>query len=372
MVVAAAATAEAGPLAAAIARHAEADVTALRGQLPDAATRCALGTVYAKRNDLSRAMLFLEGCADAPLPEDIRTEVVRAVRDTKKKVRESELAELHIATTPAGLTATVDALPGEQLTTPVTVWVKAGTLHVKVTGPGDLALTSTTVAKPYARSLVMLEAPVHAPTQPRTQRVDFEDENAAEQTSGPPPDVKHPSMMRGKFRGELGPRGPGLADPLARRTTTSHRPWFGLRLGGGVFDDGATTAAYRPTVAATSRIRLTDAVFLAARLDWSRRGGEAAAAIDAVGASAGAGTTLVTQPGYAIALFGQLRGDLRFADTRDMAPVRRAGASAAASLEVAFPSTPLTAGVRFEQGLTELVAGTRDRAVLVEVGVDWR
>ncbi|CAN5707236.1 hypothetical protein BH11MYX3_BH11MYX3_39080 [soil metagenome] len=52
--------------------------------------------------------------------------------------------------------------------------------------------------------------------------------------------------------------------------------------------------------------------------------------------------------------------------------VNRTGASAAASVEVAFPATPLTAGVRFEQGLTALVPGYRDRALLVELGVDWR
>ena len=46
--------------------------------------------------------------------------------------------------------------------------------------------------------------------------------------------------------------------------------------------------------------------------------------------------------------------------------------TAAADLELAFPTTPLTAGFRFEQGLTELVPGYRDRAVLVELGVDWR
>jgi hypothetical protein len=52
--------------------------------------------------------------------------------------------------------------------------------------------------------------------------------------------------------------------------------------------------------------------------------------------------------------------------------VSRTGASAAAGIEVAFPTTPLTAGVRFEQGLTELVPGARDRALLLELGVDWR
>jgi hypothetical protein len=48
------------------------------------------------------------------------------------------------------------------------------------------------------------------------------------------------------------------------------------------------------------------------------------------------------------------------------------GASAAANVEVVLPSTPITAGIRFEQGLTTLAPDTRDRALLLEVGVDWR
>jgi hypothetical protein len=70
-----------------------------------------------------------------------------------------------------------------------------------------------------------------------------------------------------------------------------------------------------------------------------------------------------------IALIAQLRGDVRLGDTMDASTL---GASAAANLEVALPRAPITMGLRFEQGLTELVPGARDRAVLLEVGVDWR
>ena len=50
----------------------------------------------------------------------------------------------------------------------------------------------------------------------------------------------------------------------------------------------------------------------------------------------------------------------------------RAGVTAAAGVELALPRSPFTAGLRFEQGLTTLVPGARDRAVLFELGVDWR
>lgn len=375
LVLAAAATAEAGPLADAIRGHDDAAVTALRAQLPgDAATRCALGTVYARRADLSRAMLYLDGCADAALPDDIASDVTRAVRETKKLARASELVELTILSTPDGLTTTVDALADEPLTTPATVWVKAGTVTVHARAADGTALSSTTTTKPYSRATVMLEAPIHTAATPRTQSVNFEEEGGAgEQSSGPPPDIKRPSMIRGKLLGVAGPRiGPELDDPFATGGSASSRPWFGLRLGGGMFDDGASAAAYRPSVAAAARFTLTPSLFLAARLDWSRRGGSATTSIDTAGASVGAGTTLVDHAAFSLAAIAQLRGDLRFADARDMMAVPRAGASAAASLELAFPSTPLTAGFRFEQGLTALVAGARDRALLVELGVDWR
>jgi hypothetical protein len=53
-------------------------------------------------------------------------------------------------------------------------------------------------------------------------------------------------------------------------------------------------------------------------------------------------------------------------------PVSRTGATAAIGVELALPRTPFTAGLRFEQGLTMLIPGARDRAMLFELGVDWR
>ncbi|HSK02022.1 MAG TPA: hypothetical protein VK932_12310, partial [Kofleriaceae bacterium] len=121
------------------------------------------------------------------------------------------------------------------------------------------------------------------------------------------------------------------------------------------------------------------ATFLAARLAWSRRGGtpdisgkDPTSTIDVLGAAAGAGLTVLDRGALSLALIGQLRADLRLASARAGDPVRRAGLGAAAGAELALPGTPVTAGLRFEHGLTELVAGARDRAVLLEVGVDWR
>lgn len=365
-----AAHADAGPLADAIARHGDADVEALRARLPDdPAIRCTLGAVYARRGDLSRAMLYLSDCDDLVLPDDVARDVVRAARDVKKSVRASELTELTIVTRPPGLRAELDALPGEPLVTPATVWVPAGTHTVRATHHGQTIARSTTT-RPYSRATIVIEAA--APPPPRRGRVDFEDEHAGDAQAGPPPDIKRPSLLSDKYRGVTGPRtGPVLDDPLPLRAGRAARPWFGLRLGGGVFDEAARAAVVRPAVALAARFPVAPRLFVAARLDWSRRGGAAPTSIDSAGASVGAGWTLLDHRRLALAAIGQLRGDLRFAEARDAMAVARAGASAAATLELAIARTPLTVGLRFEQALTTLVE-VRDRALLVELGVDWR
>ncbi len=371
----------ASPLADALVRHAPADVTALRAQLAAApaevAVRCTLGAVYAARADLPRAALHLTGCDDAALPADLAPAITRAVRETRTRLRASELSELQILTDPAGTPVEVSALPGEPLTGPVTVWVPAGTYTVRATRANGAIVEATITTRPYSRAMVPIDARVTAPAPTRTGQVDFSDDNATESSAGPPPDIKRPSLMSDKQRGIAGPRtGPELEDPLPLRTRRGARPWLGVRLGGGVFDDAHATASVRPSVAAVARIPLAPRLFLAARLDWSRRGGAAPAgndgAIDTAGVAVGVGTPVLAGRRAQLAVLGQLRGDLRFADVRAMTPVRGAGLALAVGLEVALAGTPLTAGVRLEQGLTELVAGARDRAVVVELGVDWR
>lgn len=369
---AASGSAAAGPLAEALGK---ADLAGLRAQLPEPAARCTLGAVYAKKQDLPRAALFLAECEDVALPDDVSAEVARAARDVKKQLRASEMSQLSIVTRPEGIPVSLAALPGEVLTAPVVVWVKAGS-HTVTAKVADRVYTNSVTVQPFARSSLYLDlsAAEKGPGAPKDGNVDFREDNALEKTDGPPPDVKRRSMMSDKQLGIAGPRtGPELADPLATPPPPAPLPmWLGVRVGGGMFDDGAATARVRPAVAVAARYVLAAPLFLAARLDWTRRGGQAVDSIDTIGLSAGAGYSLVDADAIGVALIAQLRGDLRFADSRDQMTVGRTGAAAAAELEVAFPATPLTAGVRFEQGLTELVPGYRDRALLVELGVDWR
>jgi hypothetical protein len=236
-----------------------------------------------------------------------------------------------------------------------------------------------------AVALAVLAAPAaanpepDAPRPPKTVTIDFgQDDGALDQYTGPPPDIQHPSLIQGKYRGiPDGAAGPPIDDPLAGSSVPSggRRHWLGLRLAGGMFEDSAAAARAGLEVGLAGRYRLTERLFAAGRADWSRRGGDAMTGpIDVLGVDAGLGATVAggASGSVALALIGQLRGEVRLADQRDGAPVRRAGLGISAAAELALPSTPFSVGVRAEQGLTELVAGARDRAVLVELGVDLR
>ncbi|HEX4418331.1 MAG TPA: hypothetical protein VH165_10555 [Kofleriaceae bacterium] len=400
--------AAASPLTDALARHADADVAALRTAHDQPAARCTLGAIYARRNDLPRAALYLADCEHLALPDDLAGAIGQTVRDVKRRLDASQLARLDIVTRPEGLIADIDALPGEAFATPATVWVMPGPHIVHVEG-GEQAWKQRIIAEPHKNAVVMFETGLDArPPAPRTQTIDLadgSDGSLGEEHTGPPPPVKRPSLIQGKYAGVADPAAEGPIDdpfaPLAERTgpATLRTSWLGVRLGAGMFDDSAATARSGVAVAVAGRLRLTDAGFVAIRADWSRRGGDVMTGtspnggpnngpndgpiggpnggpIDVLGASAGLGVTVLGDPrstdGFALAVLGQLRGDLRLATTRGDAPVHRTGLGVAAGAELALPRAPLTVGVRVEQGVTALVSGARDRAVLLELGVDLR
>jgi hypothetical protein len=359
--------AHAGVYGDALAKSDKDAIAQLRTRKDDVAARCTLGAIYAKKADLARAALYLDGCRDQALPEDISETVARAVRDVARKLRESELSSIVVSIKPDGVTlsAKTSALPDETFAIPRTIWVKAGTYEIVATD-GTRTYKQTVTVGEFSRTSTLFETDAkHEVTAPKDGKADFSEENLLESnTTGSPKAIKHKSLIKGKYTGEAtGPAG-NLEDPMeVRRVESAPRDlWLGLRLGGGMFDDGATSARVGGAVGATLRYALSPRLFASGRFDWSRRGG---ASIDVLGASAGAGITFAKR----IALIAQLRGDLRFGDIMDMSTV---GASAAVNLEFALPSTPITAGLRFEQGLTEIVPGARDRAVLLELGVDWR
>jgi len=382
------ATAAASPLSDALARHGDADVASLRKDLGDVAARCTLGAIYGRRNDLPRAALYLTDCEHTELPDEIAAAVIQIARDVRHRLDASRYAALDVMSHPEGLTAEIDGLPGESFTTPATVWVAPGVHQVRAT-LAERSWTQRITTEPHKNAVLVIETKLDArPPAPRTAQIDFAQDDPGgalgEQVTGPPPDVKHPSLLKDKYRGVPDPASEDpLDDPLATRTSSGPERdvWLGARLGAGLFDDGSAAARAGVAVALAGRYRVTDSLFAAARADWSRRGGNVmAGTVDVLGASAGLGMTMLGRPsqpaaphqGLALALIGQLRGDLRLTNMRATTPVHRAGYSLAAGAELALPTTPFTVGLRFEQGVTELVPGARDRAVLAEVGIDLR
>lgn len=313
--------------------------------------RCAKGVDFAHANDLPRASLYLDGCTDEA--------AVDAAADVAKKIRASNLAALSISTTPDGLTAETDALPGETFTTPATIYAKAGTYTVTVQG---LSQKVTLTAR--SRGTVIIDARPKTQT-PKDGKVDFNDETP-EQTAhtGPPPDLKHGSIVPKKYLGiPDAPSGPQIDDPLA--VHDAHLAWrFGLRVGGGLVTQG--TNGLGLAVAALAARPLDGPAFLAARLDWSHR------TLDTIGLNAGVDVKLAETDAIVLSAGGALRGEVHVQDTLAMAPVSRATIGGAVDLDLAILAVPVAIGLRYEQGFTELVPGSRDRAALLEAGYDWR
>ena len=333
----------------------------------DIAERCTRGVAHAKKGDLPRAHLYLLGCTEAALPPELASAVAKAARDVTRKIRESELSSIAITVEPEGVTlsAEISALPGEKLTVPATIWVKAGTYELVATN-GELTWKQPVTVGAFSRTsaVVRTDTSRKKAIEPKTGQVNFDEGGDIEHTQGSPPPVKRGSLMSKRYRGVVeGPAG-DLVDPLAYRPArwTTRPLWLGVRLGGGMFDDSTGEARAGAAVATTVRYRFTSRYFVAGRLDYSRR---SSAAIDVLGASAGAGANLTPS----LAFLAQLRADLRLGDEMGVSTL---GASGALGIEVALPSTPITAGVRFEQGLTTLATDTRDRALLLEIGADWR
>jgi len=419
----------AGPLADALTRHSDKDVETLRAQRSEVAARCTLGAVYAKRSDVSRAALYLADCGDATLPDDVSAEIGKIDRDLHKKLRDSDYAVLEVVTHPDVMTGEIDALPGDTFATPATLYLSPGHYTVHASKDGSTVSNEVTTTK-RSRAIVILDArrketgagaasrhpaagslsgvgagaasrhpaagSLSGAGSAKDTTVDFSQDNASEQQqAGPPPDVKRGTLLPKRYRGggvatAAVPANPNaIDDPLETREEAVHVDrgyWLGFRLGGGVFDDGAPSARAGVALAATARFTLTGNLFAAGRVDWSRRGGDwgmygGDSGVDVLGASAGIGMTVVDRNNLGLALIAQLRGDLRLAssitlgrtsDTMTSEDIGRTGAGVAIGAELALPRTPFTAGVRFEQGLTKLGGNARDRAVLLELGVDWR
>jgi hypothetical protein len=310
---------------------------------PDRA-RCAKGIELATGKDLARAARYLEGCAG-----DAAEQATAAVG---KQLRASELSALSIVSDSSSVVVSfeTDAMPGEQLATPATIWAKAGTYKLRATS-GVIETTLTA----RSRATVVLHAAAPHVRAPRDGAVSFLDEPTDPTIAAPPPAQHHPSLLPCKYDGCDTHGGEVLVDPLAyeAKRLPPYPPALRVGVRVGIVDSDHVA----PTFAVAARWQL-----LTLRVDGSRRGYDHERYAD-LGATAGIAQVIASPRAAWVSLGVGLRGDLRVD-----APLAtsRAGAGANAELELALRSMPISLAARYEQGF----AG--EHAVILELGGDWR
>jgi hypothetical protein len=313
--------------------------------------RCAKGIELAKTADLPRAALYLDSCT--------HDEGIRVRNSVNHRLEATKLSHVTITSLPAGAIGETDALPGETFTTPVTIWAKAGTYRITVGGQ-----TVEKVLEPHSRTTVIINVPP-PPKAAKAGVVDFGEE--PEKHEGPPPAVEHGTMMPAKYQTPSGPSGMQIDDPFLSRGGDARIAWrLGLRVTGGIADRANAGASGSVGVAALAARPLDAGVMLSARLDYAHR------ELDTIGMNVGFGYVVLHRRAFALLAGAALRGEVHLQDKLDMMDVSRASIGAAAELDVALLRLPVAFGLRGEQSLSEVVGGARTRALLVEVGYDWR
>lgn len=367
MLAVSATAAGAGPLGDALARHGADDIAALRAQLATPAARCTLGAIYARTGDLPRAALLLDGCDAIALDPDIADAIARASADVQRKLRASQLSAIAIDSDPPGLAVETDALPGEAIATPATIWARAGTYHVVANGQTQVVRVAA-----HERVSIVLEHRAPAPAAPRTHEIDFRaDAPSAPAETAPPPPQKHGELMSCRYRGCDTHAGETLDDPFAATAdvlpTEPPRLELGARVGtSAAFDAGASRIA--PAVALDGRVHAgrfpgIGPAIVDVRLDGSRRSSDAGN-FDEVGLSAQYGVVVFAPSAAWLTWLVGARGELRPSPPMT---VRRGDLGYTTALELALRALPVTLGVRYDEDFSQ-----RDRALLVELGVDLR
>ena len=338
---------------------------AIAGSARLAAASCDGAVQAAGAHELTRASIELASCDDSAVTSKI-----------EHTLRASELAELSIVSPTADATIEIEELPGVTLPPSPTVWLRAGTYHLR---SGEVQIIVTTRAR--MRQVQVMPGAPKPPPLPQAGHQDFTEDNAGNTDAGPPPDVKHPSLISNKFLGiPDAPSGDAIDDPMAvakTRHALGSPPWRysgGLRVAGGMFQQTGADARAGVELGVVVRDR-TDArllagnVILELRGDWSQRGGNAAQA-DALGVTFGPAVTLGVAKSIDFRVGLGARGELRLEDSLGGMAVDRFGLDAVAWLDLEPEESPLIFGVRFEQGITTLAGNERDRAVLAQVGVN--
>jgi hypothetical protein len=302
--------------------------------------RCAKGLELAK-TDLPRAALYLDGCTG--------DDAERATADVATKLRASQLSALSIESD-SPVPFETDAMPGEHLTAPATIWAKAGTYKIRANG-----VESSTVLPAHTRATVFLAPPLKPAAPPKQGTVTFNEGPTDPPVVGPPPAQKHPSLLPCRYDGCDTHDGEQLVDPLAVRAEELQATPPELRIGARLGVAGSEKIAPSFAVAAHWS-------WLALRFDGSPRERDHATFTD-LGFSAGISHVVFAPDAAWISVGAALRGDARASAPMGMSSV---GLGANAELELALRRLPATVGARYEQGFGG------EHAVIVELGFDWR
>ncbi|MBA2541782.1 MAG: hypothetical protein H0V17_19215, partial [Deltaproteobacteria bacterium] len=139
----------------------------------------------------------------------------------------------------------------------------------------------------------------------------------------------------------------------------------GVRLGFGTGLRGGTESALGAGLMAS--VKLRDNVSIVTRVDWSQRQG--AATFDSIGGAIGVSTSILTTRNTTVVLGVGERLERRWGDAMEDAGVGRTGLSTELTLDLVGRDTPLSAGARLEQGLSD---GARATALIFELGVELR
>lgn len=337
----------------------------------DAPDRCTQGMDYAAKQDLPRASLYLESCNTDALDADMARTIRKTKADVAHKLDASKLSAMSIVTTPDGLVAETDAMPGERFTTPATIWAKSGDYKVNVaadaaTLDAGKGMTTTATLDAFSRRTVLINVPIKKST-PKDGKVDFTDDpNEQAAHSGPPPKVVHGTMLPKRYIHPGAPSGPQLDDPFALRDDGRTAWRFGARLATGLYMHDGASAGPAFAVAGHAERMLDGPVTLATRMSWAHRD------VDSIGLDAGVGFRVLATDVLVLTLGAALHGEVRVQDQLAMQPVSRVGLGGAASIDLSLLTVPLALGLRAEPGFTELVPGARAHGLLLEVGYDWR
>jgi hypothetical protein len=265
------------------------------------------------------------------------------------KLRASQLSALEISSEPSGIAVETDAMPGETLTTPATVWVKAGTYKVRAQGRE----TQATLAA-HSRATAILTVPKQA-AGPRTGVVNMADEPTDPPVSGPPPAQKHPSLLPCRYDGCDTHGGEVLVDPLARESERVEIDPPDLRIG--VRAGVASSERLSPAFALAAQWNL-----LAIRADGSQRERDGAS-YTGLGLAIGVAHPVWSPDAGWVSLGVALRGEYRAGAPMT---ISHGALGATADAELALRRLPVTLGARYEQGF----AG--EHAIVVELGFDQR